>query len=79
MGFVEGLNEDPDHAPKCGADCHGGDEYTSRDFTAVRDDDEEEADDAGDGEGEDYTPAVVWAINLRISTFTVSLRRNEGK
>ena len=75
MSFVEGLNEDPDHTPECGTDCHGGDEYTGGDFAAVGDDDEEEADDAGEGEGENYTPAVGRPTNLRISNLCGEKRK----
>lgn len=44
VGFVVGLDEDPDHAAEGGADGHGGDEYSRGDFAAVGDDNQDHAD-----------------------------------
>ena len=45
--FVKSLNQDTNHPPERGANCHGWYEYACRDLAAIGDDDKKSSHDSG--------------------------------
>jgi hypothetical protein len=55
---MQGLDDNSNHSSETCADRHGWHEYTTRNFTAVRNDDEAYTDDRGQQERIDHFPLL---------------------